>query len=223
MSKSKHPAEALAEMLGDPLPADWRDALAVQARQDHLAALAYAAADAGLELLLHYGRQRRVSPDDPPVDAFLGGILGLDKGWRRYTHDTQRGDAGAIVHDAVQAHAGSLIAAWVEWSLEWVRACEREQFTNTPEQKPDFRSAIVEWQLSDLGLTEPLGALLWTSKAPGATSGSPDVVCALEAVRAAVGDALARGVDPHRMQAAVHDWTSANDGPRINIQIERAS
>jgi hypothetical protein len=75
----------------------------------------------------------------------------------------------------------------------------------------------------DLGLTETLGALLWTCKAPGSTPGSPDVVCALEAVKAAVGDALARGVDSQRLQAAVDSWTSANDGPQINIQIEGAS
>jgi hypothetical protein len=124
----KHPAEIIAEMLGDPLPPDWQDPLAVQVRQDRLAALAYEAAEAAVELLLCVRQSERVSVDDAPVDAFVSTVLDLEKGWRRYVHDTQRSDAAEIIYGGLEFWAGSMIATRIEGTIEWVREPRREKF-----------------------------------------------------------------------------------------------
>src|SRR5690242_17414912 len=112
--------EATAEMLGDPLPSDWRDAGAVQARRDHLAASAYATAEAALEMLVVAAELRRrgerASPDGGEMRAYADALLDLDRAWRRYVHDTQR-DADRVVYDAAEFWVGSLVAAFVEGGL----------------------------------------------------------------------------------------------------------
>jgi hypothetical protein len=127
---TKHPAEALAEMLGDPLPADWQDELAVQARQDHLAALAYGASDAVVDLLLSQfdaaQRGERVTAGDRVLTAFVDSLMALDKGWRTYVRQTQRGDAGQLVFDAANFWAGAVVATAVEALLHRVHAISRE-------------------------------------------------------------------------------------------------
>jgi hypothetical protein len=119
------PEEAIGELIGCPLPPDWRDLLAVQVRQDHLAALSHLAGDAAVELLLrqHAAVQRdeRVTVGDPAISDFVNNLIELDRGWRTYTHQTQRGDAGKIVHESIEWSSGSLVAAFVEGSLERLR------------------------------------------------------------------------------------------------------
>lgn len=125
-----HSAEAIGDMLGDPLPADWRDALAIEARRDHLAALAHAAAEGAVEWVLRtLGRPvvGGANPDDPALEPLIKAVLAVDEGWRRYTHDTQRDDAGAIVYEAAEFWAGSLIASFIEGALEGLRADRRQR------------------------------------------------------------------------------------------------
>jgi hypothetical protein len=127
----KHPTEELAELLGDPLPADWQSALAVEARRDHLTALADDAAETSIEWALRaaelWHRGELISPDDRTVEALVDALVTLDRGWRDYVHTTQRDDAGAIVHDGAESRAGSLIAAFVQDSLERFRTMQRER------------------------------------------------------------------------------------------------
>jgi len=124
-------SEAIAEMLGDPLPPDWRDACAVQARQDHLTALACDTAEAAAEWLVYAATEIRpgqpVSIDDQRLDAFVDALERLDRGWRRYVHDTQRDDTGAIVNRAAEFTGGALAAEFVERSLERLRAIQAER------------------------------------------------------------------------------------------------
>src|SRR3954465_4012647 len=92
---STTPKTAAAEALADPLPPDWQDKLAIEARQGHLGVLAYLAADAIVDVVIHYidrqARGERLSAGDPPMLALVNSICELDKGWRKYTHKTQRG------------------------------------------------------------------------------------------------------------------------------------
>jgi hypothetical protein len=121
-SDDRHPAEEIAELLGDPLPRDWRDPLAIEARAEHLAALAYTAADAWLALITHHANNPgRVHPDDAPVDAMAGAILELEQGLRNYTRKTQRGDGAAIVYTAVSLRLGSVGAEWIRSSIDRLR------------------------------------------------------------------------------------------------------
>ena len=125
-----HPAETVADLLGDPLPSDWRDARAVEAHQDHLAALAAETAEAAVEWLVRaaeLGSGTKRLSDDPTLDGLLDALITLDQGWRSYVHDTQRDDAGSIVYGAAEFSAGPLVAAFVEGSLERLRTHERER------------------------------------------------------------------------------------------------
>lgn len=123
---AKHPAEALADLLDDPLPADWQDALAIQARQDHLGALAILAADAATDLLIGWHqavvKSEGFTPDHPAMTAYTKALLALARGWSRYTGNTARGDAGQIVYRSAEFAAGPAVAAMVEGSLERVWA-----------------------------------------------------------------------------------------------------
>ena len=124
----KHPAEDIAEMLGDPLPTDWRDPLATEARAQHLAALADEASDAALALVLYYSEHGSAPPiDDPMVDVFADAVFELDSGSRRYTHDTQNGNAADIIYTAVALKLGSEGADWISASLERVREHWRQR------------------------------------------------------------------------------------------------
>lgn len=124
-------AEAIAEMLGDPLPPDWQEAHAVEGRQECLAASAYAAADAALELIVvrsELQRRREVgSVDAPEVQQAVRALLDLDRAWRTYAHTTQRDDAAAIVYSATEYWAGATIAALIEGSIEAIWADRRQR------------------------------------------------------------------------------------------------
>ena len=137
-------AEEVAALLSDLLPPDWRDELAIQARQEHLAVLAYAAADAAAELILREGearrRNERLTAGSAAMQAWLDALFALDRGWRRYTHDTQRSDAGAIVYEAAEGWGGASLALFVEGGLDLARTCKRR--------------AVEE---SGLALTRPMG------------------------------------------------------------------
>ena len=127
MVTEKHPAEEIAELLGDPLPPDWRDELAVQARADHLAALASVAAEAGWALILRGAElDARVPSDDPTVDALGAAATDLDLGLRRYSHDTQKGNGWEIAYTAVALKLGAAGADWIMAGIERLRELERE-------------------------------------------------------------------------------------------------
>jgi hypothetical protein len=119
---NKHPAEGIAELMGDPMPADWQDEVALQARRDHLAALAYSAAELGLECVVNYAERGELSTD--ARDAFVGAVLALDKGWRKYVAETGR-SASAVVREALRFWVGELLAGFVEAVLDQVWAEQR--------------------------------------------------------------------------------------------------
>jgi hypothetical protein len=125
-------AEAIAEMLGDALPPDWREALAIEGRQECLAGAAYAAADAALDLITVRVELRRRStqagPDSSPeVKRAVEALFDLDRAWRAYVHDTQRDDAAAIVYEAAEFWAGATVAALIEGALESVWEDRRQR------------------------------------------------------------------------------------------------
>ena len=74
------------------------------------------------------------------MQAWLDALLALDRGWRRYTHDTQRSDAGAIVYEAAEGWGGASLALFIKGGLDLARPCKRR--------------AVEE---SGLALTRPMG------------------------------------------------------------------
>ncbi|MFL5266305.1 MAG: hypothetical protein ACJ8AH_06835 [Stellaceae bacterium] len=140
-------AEALAELLGDPLPPDWQDKLAIEARQGHLGVLAYLAADAIVDVVIRYidrqARGERLSAGDPPMLALVNSICELDKGWRKYTHKTQRGDAGEIVYNSAAFWAGPTVAAIVEGFLERIREIGRRVIDDALQEAQQYSVALA--------------------------------------------------------------------------------
>ncbi len=128
MSVCKQPpttlTEALAELLDDPLPPDWRDELARQARQEHLETLAHIAADAAVELMLARDMGEKLAANGPQVMACVDALRQLDRGWRRFVHDTDS-EAEAIVTDALTLCAGEKVMLWMMASLGQMREHER--------------------------------------------------------------------------------------------------
>ncbi|HEY3909922.1 MAG TPA: hypothetical protein VGM07_08535 [Stellaceae bacterium] len=124
---AKHFAEAFAEALGEPLPADWQDELACQARRDRLAALAYSVADAATAAIMRQAeaqqRGERLTVGDPAVSSFVDAMLELDHGWRAHVRAGQTG-AAEIVYNAADFWAGPLIATYVEGTLEKMHDAE---------------------------------------------------------------------------------------------------
>jgi hypothetical protein len=110
--------EDIARMLGDPLPANWRDPEAVSARQDHLTALAMMAGEAAVECVVVYGDARQhglpLGGDTPAFSRIVDELAALLQALRQYVHDTQRGDARQIIMDALTASAGGSVAAMVD-------------------------------------------------------------------------------------------------------------
>lgn len=85
-----------------------------------------------------------------------------------------------------------------------------------------YRSAIAEWMLTDPdldALAQSLGALLRACKGDGAISATPSVSRAAQAVKTALGDALAQGYDQGCLQAVLDYWTEANDGSNIAVRF----
>ncbi|HEY3911591.1 MAG TPA: hypothetical protein VGM07_17145 [Stellaceae bacterium] len=122
-------AEAFAEALGEPLPADWRDDLAVQSRRDRLAALAYSAADGAVDLLLRsldncLHQAGRVSPGDPAVRSFMARVVDLDKGCRIFVREGGVG-AAEVVADAAVFECGQAVADFVMHALDQYREAHR--------------------------------------------------------------------------------------------------
>jgi hypothetical protein len=115
----------IAELLGDPLPADWQDPAAIEARQDHLAAVSGSASEAALNEITRQAerRQRGVAPtpDDGAAIAFATEMVALDMAIRRYTHDTQRGDALEIAYDAAEFMVGAGVATMVMGLVDRIR------------------------------------------------------------------------------------------------------
>ena len=119
----------IAELLGDPLPDDWQDALAVEARQDHLAAVAHIAGEMVLGVFTDIATAvREGTPRDRCHDMLApiaGEVAALDQAMRRYTHDTQRRDASPIVRAALDDSAGATIAAMLLSIIDRWREAER--------------------------------------------------------------------------------------------------
>ena len=124
--------EDIARMLGNPLPADWREPDAVSARQDHLAAVAMIAGEAALEwVVAHADAQQRglsLGPDAPSLSRLVDELAALLQALQRYVHDTQRGDARQIITDALTDSAGATLAAMVDGCFdryieEWRVCC----------------------------------------------------------------------------------------------------
>jgi hypothetical protein len=114
--------ETLAQALGDP-PAI-TDPIIIQARRDHLSALSWGAADAAVELVLAYHRGEPLVVASPLVQGFITALLQLDRGWRCYVRDLDD-EAEPIVLAALTFWAGTMIAVYVQASLEQIREHER--------------------------------------------------------------------------------------------------
>lgn len=111
----KHPrlvhwCEEISALIGDPLPTDWRDACAVQARQDHLTAVAHIVGNAAQNVLRRnlqlHRRGMALEAHDANVDTFADEMSVLDLAMRDYTHQTQRNDVLSVVHDGLLPSAG---------------------------------------------------------------------------------------------------------------------
>lgn len=133
--------EALARLLGDPLPADWRDPSAITARQDHLAAIAAIAGEAALECVVRYvdlrqqdPQRTKLAPEAPELHRFGAEMLALAQCLRRYAHETQRSDGPQIIMEALTCSAGATVATAVDGVLDQII---REVRTGASDQLPD--------------------------------------------------------------------------------------
>lgn len=126
---SKHVWEAVAELLDDPLPADWAQPDAIAARQGHLAGLAYLTADAAHEAAQAFAQARQrgmpFTPDTPAVRRAGTEVVALVQALRRYVHDTQRDDGWHIIGDVLRDVAGETLGALVADVLD----CTMETMT----------------------------------------------------------------------------------------------
>jgi hypothetical protein len=114
--------EDIARMLGDPLPADWRDPAAVAARQDHLAAVAAITGEAAIEVFRAFfdarARNQPYDPDAPETRRLVDETTELLKALRAYVHHTQRGDGRRIITGHLTTSAGAAIAGFVNEGLD---------------------------------------------------------------------------------------------------------
>jgi hypothetical protein len=119
---------AIEALLDDPLPDDWADPAAVEVRQDYLAAVASAAGEGMLNLLVYWEEARsrgdvRLTADAAPVMAASETLLTLHRALFRYGHDVpQLNDGTEIALSAIEDNVGAGIAAIVMGSLERLRA-----------------------------------------------------------------------------------------------------
>jgi hypothetical protein len=101
----------LAELLGNPMPADWRDPQAIQARRDHVAAVAHLAGHAMLDGVVRFKELQDAAlpfpSTDPCVAAFGAEMVALDRAMRSYTYQTQRGDVLDVVQKALEGVLGA--------------------------------------------------------------------------------------------------------------------
>lgn len=100
-------AEAIADALGEELPADWQEPFAVQTRRDHLAAVADLAGAAAIELLVTLQNEGH----ELALSRFGAEMMALERAMGDYTFQTQRDDAFTIVQAALEASAGEALAA----------------------------------------------------------------------------------------------------------------
>lgn len=117
--------EDLAGMLGDPLPANWRDPRAIAARQDRLAATAAIVGEAALECVRAYLDMRQRHPqviklytDIPVLRRFGEEMAELYAARLCYIRETQRGDGSLIVMEALTCSCGATIATVVDSILD---------------------------------------------------------------------------------------------------------
>jgi hypothetical protein len=103
-------------------PATRRDPAVIELQHAHLVADARHAATTLVEVLVHSQlvkpRGVRLTVDDPPVDAHAGAMVVLHQAMCRYRHVTRLQDALEVVHAAIEAEAGSGVAAVVMGLLE---------------------------------------------------------------------------------------------------------
>ena len=109
--------EAIAELLGTPMPAGWWTAEVVQARQDHLAAVASLTVAAFVGVLPY----RNTPKWDAALGLFSAEMVALDDAMRDYTRMTDRGDVLDVVRDSLVAAAGSALADALMGMLRRVR------------------------------------------------------------------------------------------------------
>jgi hypothetical protein len=115
--------ERVAQLLDDPLPADWRDPAALAARQNTLATIACiitgdAVLDWAQEAAVACQEDGRRTLDDPGVARVLDEMFALFQGLRTYVGGTQRDDGRGIIVDALEATAGAGVAAFVDGMLD---------------------------------------------------------------------------------------------------------
>ena len=86
----------VAARLGDGLPADWHDKVAVEARQDCLAGLAHDVVKTAIDALTHLMELRCAGltprPVDPIIVTLARELMTLDAATRNYVRATQRDD-----------------------------------------------------------------------------------------------------------------------------------
>jgi hypothetical protein len=111
----------ITDILGNPLPADWCDEIAIMARQDGLRLRSYETGDAAVEVMIDYLTQR---PLDGAVARFKDAVAALEVDRIRYAE--RRRDAGRITHNALEFWVGPRIAAWVEGALDRAEKRTRE-------------------------------------------------------------------------------------------------
>jgi hypothetical protein len=114
-----------AQLLNDPLPANWRDPEAVRARQDHLYAVASLAGEAALNAVARHlewhAREQPADYADPVLQRLYSELAALERAMGSYTQETQRDDATGIVHEAMDQSAGATVAAFTMGILAKLR------------------------------------------------------------------------------------------------------
>jgi hypothetical protein len=135
MSTTMHPAEALAELLDDPMPSDWREPAAIAARQDHLAAVAQLAGEAALEVIRAYLEGVQLDPETPVVRRGGDEIAELVRALCCYNRETGRGDARQIIKAAVTCSAGEAVAAFVDNTLQHIIDALHQEARDRSEEK----------------------------------------------------------------------------------------
>lgn len=202
-------SERLAQLLGDPLPADWRKPHAISARQNHLAAVAAISAEAALECVLACAeRKHRGEPFDnsaPTVERLIAEQLALFRAWQRYRHDTQRDDARQIVVDAWTDSAGAVVATFMDNAFfgRFIPSLDGDLLLRA-------QHSLRHPLLGDLGAH--LTALHDALNAEGVK-----VQSAADAVRQSIASAIRRGADTATVQVALDLWSQAVGGPQITV------
>ena len=135
-------------LLGDPVPDDWNDLAAVEARQDHLAEIASAAGEATVELLVRAKDLQQhgltLSSGDPFVLAWAAALDRMHCAIFRYNHDVpQSGNDGLKrALRAIEKDTGAGIATLVTRLLKGLW----DDLDRLSRERIMARTADLDWE-----------------------------------------------------------------------------